>query len=202
MVQQERAGVSISNGDDVVVSYQTSNIRPDISPKWEEDERISNKRFSGKNGISGFNDIGLRRSQTSSGYKRTLRKSTEYKKVLSYLYTATLGRIYNIKEDTEYTLVVDASRYLEIVKGDIETLKEQKKAKNKAEIINKHKEEYRKSVQKKIEEAKGLIDSQITPEIDNISTQIDSKIDLLINETIELKEKAEEEKKLLWKRRD
>ncbi|GIY18031.1 uncharacterized protein CEXT_427201 [Caerostris extrusa] len=128
-------------------------------------------------------------------------KSIEYKKVLSYLYTATLGRIYSIKEDTEFSLVVDISRYLEIVKGDIETLKEQKKAKKKAEIINKHQEEYRKSVQKKIEEAKSLIDSQITPEIDNISIKIDSKIDLLINETIELKEKAEEEKVALEKKR-
>ncbi|GFS38774.1 uncharacterized protein NPIL_616951 [Nephila pilipes] len=123
--------------------------------------------------------------------------SVQYKKTLGYLYTAILSRIFNLKDHSEFNLIVDIKGYLEIVKGDIETLKDMQKDRNKADIIKKYNENYKNNVDNKIEEARNFIKNQISPEIKNINNDIDNNIDLLIAETIEMQNKAKEEKEEL-----
>ncbi|GFT48415.1 uncharacterized protein NPIL_178081 [Nephila pilipes] len=123
--------------------------------------------------------------------------SVQYKKVLSNLYTATLGRIYNLKENSESSLVVDINGYLDLVRKDMETLGELQRMSDKVDIISKSKENYKSSVDRKIEEAKRLIINQIIPEINNVDDKIDYDIDLLITETLELQKTVEQEKEAL-----
>ncbi|XP_055924347.1 uncharacterized protein LOC129956469 [Argiope bruennichi] len=127
--------------------------------------------------------------------------SREHKKVLNYLYTTTLGRMCNLREEPETNLVVNIGGYLDLVKKDIEVLKELQNQSNKANIINKYKENYKTSVDKNIDEAKAFIQKQITPEIGNIGKEIDNKVDLLLKEIMKLQEKAEEEKETLIQKR-
>ncbi|GIY00534.1 uncharacterized protein CEXT_769461 [Caerostris extrusa] len=128
--------------------------------------------------------------------------SLQYKKVLNYLYTTVLGRIYNLKEDTSSNLIINIGAYLDLVKKDVDKLKDLQNSAYKAEIINRYKANYKSGVDKKIEEAKSLIQKQITPEIDNISNQIDGKINTLIKETIELQKRAEQEREALIRKKE
>ncbi|GBN27200.1 hypothetical protein AVEN_46587-1 [Araneus ventricosus] len=142
-------------------------------------------------------------SRISEYSKRSVgdEKSNQHKKVLNFLYTATLGKIYNLKDDSESNLIVNIGGYLGIIKKEIETLRDLQRANNKAEIINKYQERFKDNLDKKIEEAKSIIEKQITPEMGDINKDMDNKIDLLIAETIELQKKAEEEKETLIKKK-
>ncbi|KAF8789863.1 hypothetical protein HNY73_007772 [Argiope bruennichi] len=114
-----------------------------------------------------------------SEYSKNLKdeeKSSEHKKVLNYLYTATLGRIYNLKDDSESNLIVNIAGYLDIVKREIETLKDIQKVEIKAEIIRKYQERYKDNLDRKIEEAKHIVEKLITPEMANISKDITTKL--------------------------
>ncbi|KAF8789791.1 hypothetical protein HNY73_007704 [Argiope bruennichi] len=128
-------------------------------------------------------------------------KSSQYKKVLNFLYTATLGRIFNLEDDSDSNLIINIGGYLDIVKREIKTLRDLQKEHNKAEIISKYQERYKDNLDRKIEEAKNIIEKMITPEMGNISKDMDGKIDLLVDETIELKKKAEKEKEALIKKK-
>ncbi|GIX77731.1 hypothetical protein CDAR_303391 [Caerostris darwini] len=119
----------------------------------------------------------------------------QYKKVLHFLYTAALCRIHNLKDKPETNLMIDITRFLYLVKSNIQTLQDLRNANNKANIIKKHNDVFRSQVDGKIEEAKCFIEKQIVPEIDNINQEIDHKIDLLLKETLKLKNKLSKRKK-------
>ncbi|KAF8789449.1 hypothetical protein HNY73_007386 [Argiope bruennichi] len=123
--------------------------------------------------------------------------SGENKKVLSYLYTATLGRMYNLKDCGESELIINIREYLNLANENIKTLKDLQKMNNKVEVINKYKENYKKGIDKKIAEAKSFIKNQISPEIENIKMKIDSQLNSLIEETITLQKQAEKERNVL-----
>ncbi|GFS60639.1 uncharacterized protein TNIN_366101 [Trichonephila inaurata madagascariensis] len=128
-------------------------------------------------------------------------RSVQHKKVLNYLYTATLGKIYNLEGCLESSLITDIEKYLDLVIDDIQTLRNLQKLNNKADIIKRHTEIHRKNLDLRIEEANSFITEQIMPEIDNISFEIERKIDLLIKETIALQNQARREKEALIKKR-
>ncbi|GBN84605.1 hypothetical protein AVEN_232252-1 [Araneus ventricosus] len=123
--------------------------------------------------------------------------SNENKKVLNYLYTAILGRIYNLRENSERNLIIDIHGYLNLVKENIKALKDLQTTNNKVDVLNKYKENYKKSIDKKIEEAKSFIEKQISPEIENINTEINDRVNSLIEETIALQKQAEKERQEL-----
>ncbi|GBN24043.1 hypothetical protein AVEN_265363-1 [Araneus ventricosus] len=119
--------------------------------------------------------------------------SNENKKILNYLYTATLGRIYNLRENSESNLIIDIRGYLNLIKENIKSLKDLQMTNSKLDVINKFKENYRKGIDKKIEEAKSLIKKQVNPEIENINSKIDDEVNTLIEETITLQKQAEKD---------
>ncbi|GFQ91982.1 uncharacterized protein TNCT_143661 [Trichonephila clavata] len=144
----------------------------------------------------------LNRISEYAEHPKDAESSVQHKKTLGYLYTATLSRIFNLKDHSESNLIVDIKGFLEIVKRDIVTLKDLQKERNKAEIIRKHNENYKSNVDTKIEEAGSFVKHQILPEISNISTEIDKDIDSLVAETVELQKKAKEEKDALIKKKE
>ncbi|GFR13780.1 uncharacterized protein TNCT_72221 [Trichonephila clavata] len=128
-------------------------------------------------------------------------RSVQHKKVLNYLYTATLGRIYNLEGRLQFSLITDIEKYLNLVTDDIQTLKNLQKLNNKAVIVKKHTEIHKRNLDLRIEEANNFITEQIMPEIDNISFEIESKVDLLVKETIALQNQVLREKEALIKKR-
>lgn len=139
----------------------------------------------------------LNRTSEYAQHPKDFENITSYKKVLSYLYTATLSRIATLKMSSESNSIIDLDNYLKQVKQNINALNNLQEKINKVNVINQHKENYKVSVDTKIREAEHLIVTQVTPAIDNISTQIEHKIDLLIDETIALKKQARVEKEQL-----
>ncbi|CAL1285800.1 unnamed protein product [Larinioides sclopetarius] len=118
---------------------------------------------------------------------------SENKKVLNYLYTATLGRIYNLRENSGTSLIIDIRKYLNLIKENIKILKDIETQNNKVEVINKYKENYKSGIDKKIEEAMSFIENQVNPEIEKINAKIDDQVNTLIEETIALQKEAEAE---------
>lgn len=123
--------------------------------------------------------------------------SEQYRKVLSYLYAATLTKIQNLEMDLDSSLIIDVNGYLDLVKEDISTLKNLEDEDSKVKLINKYKNEYRGRIDKKIQESKDLIQKDVLPEFDKIAKEINKKINNLIKEILELEKKAEEDKEKL-----
>ncbi|GFT70513.1 uncharacterized protein NPIL_152991 [Nephila pilipes] len=129
-------------------------------------------------------------------YAKSLKEnenSDKYLKVLKYLYTATQGQIYNLKDSPASDLIIDTLGYLDIIKDDILILKDLKNTNIKADMIKKFKDYYKRSIDDKIKEAETFIKEQLMPEMEHINIQIESEIDSLIDETVELKKQAKEE---------
>lgn len=145
----------------------------------------------------------LNRTSEYAQHPKHFEKSKEYKKVLGYLYTATLSRIFTLKTASEPNLIIDLENYLKLVKQNINSLTNLQEKISKVSVINQYKDAYKTNIDKKIEEAKYFITNQVAPEIDNINTQVADKIDLLINETITLQKQARKEKEqLVQKKRE
>ncbi|CAL1286293.1 unnamed protein product [Larinioides sclopetarius] len=119
--------------------------------------------------------------------------SDENKKVLVYLYTAILGRINNLRENSQQNLIIDMRAYLNMVEDNIKTLEDIRMSNNKVDVVNKYKDNYKSGIDAKIKEAVSLIEKQINPEIENISSNIDDQINILIEETITLQKQAEKD---------
>ncbi|GFY45511.1 uncharacterized protein TNIN_165361 [Trichonephila inaurata madagascariensis] len=128
--------------------------------------------------------------------------SYEYYKVLKFLVTATLSRIHSLKGSSESNLMIDIEGYLDIIKEDILSLKNIKNANVKADMIKKYTEKYKSSIEDKIKEAEGFIKEQLMPEMNLINSQIDSEINSLIDELIDLKGKSKEDIRTLVEKRE
>ncbi|XP_055924355.1 uncharacterized protein LOC129956479 [Argiope bruennichi] len=125
----------------------------------------------------------------------------ENKKVLNYLYTAALGRMYDLKEISESELIIDIYHYLNLVKENIKTLKDLQIMNIKVDAINKYKEYYKKGIDKKIEEAESFI-KKMNREIEKASLKIEDQVYILIEETFLLQKQAEKERKELKEKRE
>ncbi|CAL1269495.1 unnamed protein product [Larinioides sclopetarius] len=106
----------------------------------------------------------------------------EGKKVLTYIYTVTLGRLLNLRENSERILIIDIQAYLKMIEDNIKTLKDLQVINNKVEVINNYKENFKSGIDKKIDEAQSLIEKQINPEMEKI--RIDDQINSLIEERL------------------
>ncbi|CAK6587165.1 MAG: hypothetical protein IRF12RH_07155 [Rickettsia helvetica] len=137
----------------------------------------------------------LERISEYAKHPKDVGDSNEYKKVLSYLYTATLSKIYSLQDNSESNLIINITSYLNLVKENISELKDLQHAQNKKNIINKYKQDYKEAIDKKIAEARELISQDIRPEIENISTEIDTQIKSLIDDVTTLQNQNKKETK-------
>ena len=126
--------------------------------------------------------------------------SEQQRKVLSYLYTSILSQISSL-ETNESSLVIHVIDYLKIFSDDIKTLNDLKKEVNKLDLIMKYKNEFKKGIDKKIEEGNDLVQKEMLPELDKIGEEINKDLDELVKEVIELEKEAEEDREKLIKKR-
>lgn len=99
----------------------------------------------------------------------------------NYLYSAIYSKICAIKRNANRKAVVDLSAYLTIINNDIKALD---KLSDKV-TINRHQEEYKQSLDEKIQLANNMISNEIQPEIDRIFYTVDNQINELIIENME-----------------
>lgn len=117
-------------------------------------------------------------------------ETDQYKKVLSFLYTAILSKIYNLKHNSDASLIININEYFSFAISEIDKLKNLQEKSNTAAVINSYKSSYKVEIDKKINEALLLINNQITPELVDIEKQIDGKIASLISEIVDLRKEA------------
>lgn len=137
----------------------------------------------------------LQRVEAYSQSKSNEAESYEGKKVLAWLYTSALSKLEGLKSNHYTSLVIDIQKYFETSIHNINDLSDA----NKEAIINKHKDEYKKELDAKIEEATNLISKDITVEIDKIFTELDGTIDGLLEETLTRQNETEKDIKKLEK---
>ncbi|RIB00081.1 hypothetical protein C2G38_2150982 [Gigaspora rosea] len=124
------------------------------------------------------------------------RKNPEqYKKVLSYLRTCTFSKICYLKRELGSNLIIDINAYFETIEYDIKKLNDTKKQ----NAINYFNDQYNSTIKTNVQEAYGTIHEIIEPEMKNIGDKINEKMESLIDETKQLIEGAEENKKDLEK---
>ncbi|GBN91149.1 hypothetical protein AVEN_186955-1, partial [Araneus ventricosus] len=186
----------MNNRNDVRELYDTLGLMDEFQSLEEQFHKLSEQMD-----FSPFYLSLLERIHKFAESNKDGEASDEYRKVLSYMYTATLGRIYSLNETKESNLITNIRGYLKLVEENIKTLKDLQMTNGKAEVINKYKENYKKGIDNKIEEARTFIKKQLNPEIQNISVDIDGQVNSLIEETIALQKQAEKEKKELDKKK-
>lgn len=176
----------------------------DLANEFEHLEKnlhkvIKNDHFSSNDVVSFYNAL-LNRIREYAKSPNENENSIQYKKVLAYLYSTLLSKIYNLETNWDSSLIVDVNGFLDLEIEDIKILKhyqDLKEIDNKDKIIQKYKEEYKIKIDKKIEEGKKLVESEIIPELDNIKEQIDKQIVALVKLVVDLEKEAKKEKKEL-----
>lgn len=106
--------------------------------------------------------------------------------LLNYLYTSAWGKYLTLRSK-EANLIIDIKEYLDL---SMETIRKVESSVRK-EIITKYQQDYKKNIDAKIQEASGLINTDILPEIDKITSELDDTFESILKETVELRKKAQ-----------
>lgn len=114
------------------------------------------------------------------GEKHMETGTKEEKKVLAWLYTAALSKVYGLRNNRQGYLIIDVANYLDVVKNSVENYKNIEKR----QMINSHKNEYKEELDAKINEATEFIDKEVSPEFEIIYAKLDKVIEGLVEETI------------------
>lgn len=189
----------LDSNTDIKKSYDTLAL---VNELQELEKQAHSLRELDKQNLIYFYQSILDRAIECAKHLKKSDNSNQYRKVLGDLYTSALSKVYNLKVDSDPKLITDIEKYLDLIKTDIDDLKNLQQKSNKANVINKHTNNYKSAIDKRITEANGFIENQITPEIENINFQINREIELLIDEVIYLQEKAEKEKRELIQKKE
>jgi hypothetical protein len=122
--------------------------------------------------------------------------SAQYKKVLSYLYTAILGKILTLRQSSECSLVTNMDGYLDSTLEYVRKVEEI----NKLDAITRINNGYKDTINEKITSANDFISREILPEIETIGNETEATIDSLISELIEMRKNVRAEEKALMKK--
>lgn len=108
------------------------------------------------------------------------------RRILANLYTAGLSKICKIRSGTEQNLIVDIQSYLDVAIDYIRLIEKS----GKRVVLNRFKNEYKRSFEAKISDNNDIIAMGIMPEIQKLNVQIESAIDNLLQKIIEEKNSA------------
>jgi hypothetical protein len=139
----------------------------------------------------------LKRITQYAANRKLHENSTQNKKVLSYLYIATLSKIRALRQSSECILVTDMDGYLDVTLQHIRRIEEIRKLDAVARISK----NYKDKIDEKIISADDFINREVLPEIEVITKDTEGNIDSLLLEIIEKEKNAREEQKALGKKR-
>lgn len=141
----------------------------------------------------------LQRISSYAENPRPHESSEEYKKVLTYLYTATLSKTHALNETSSRNLVTNIEGYLDLTIEYIQEIKEI----NRLDAIDATNNDYKGKINEKITSANDFIMKEILPEIEVIGSLSERTVDELIAEVIEMQQSAKEgEKELREKQKE
>ncbi|XP_003424252.1 uncharacterized protein LOC100680511 [Nasonia vitripennis] len=126
------------------------------------------------------------------------RLTDDNKKVLGFLHTSVLSRIYSINNSAGNKLVLDLDAFLKERIREIKKLKELESVAS----VNDERKRYQNSLLEKINEAQNFVEEQITPELNNVLHGVDHQIELLVEETIALQNETQTAKDKIDKKRE
>lgn len=174
---------------------------------------LQSSTFKGSDGIFyPFYQSLLNRIYEFAERPESLENSYEYKRLLNFLYIATLSRKSNMKSRLETNLIINISEYLKKLKDEFLEFKDlykiessakeiKTKRKNIVEKINEYKNEYKKRILDRISEALKVVDL-IKSEFKNFTKEIDAKMDFYLTEIQTSKTNAEESGKKLKEQKE
>lgn len=119
-------------------------------------------------------------------YSQTIGGKPEVEKALNYLYTSVLSRLYALNSRSNHIAVVDILEDLKIIKNRMAKLQQ----KQRTSYINDYRDDYKRSLDSKIETATKLIDTMVVPKIDKTFKEVNQKIKDLLDETIAMESKT------------
>ncbi|XP_055298570.1 uncharacterized protein LOC129566553 [Sitodiplosis mosellana] len=145
----------------------------------DEFHGIENQYYSLRNRVSFTSDIQSILNRTTA-YANNGKLSNDDKTMLNYLHSAILSKLCSIRDGNAHQSILDLPQYLKLVTENIGKLEKIERQ----VIIQEHQNEFKQSLQTKIDSANNLIKNQITTEIDSIFSEIELDIHRLINESI------------------
>ncbi|XP_055853377.1 uncharacterized protein LOC129917079 [Episyrphus balteatus] len=113
--------------------------------------------------------------------------NTQQKKVLSYVYTAALTKVFTLKEKRQSKTVVNLPLYLSTIESNVKEIRENQQL----EIVQNYRNDYENNLRSKIQEANDFIENKIEPEINSLLEESDSKIKAIIDEIEEKRNSTE-----------
>lgn len=171
--------------------YDTFGLMNDL-------ESLENQYFQLRNKIDFEPHIEALINRISSHMNTTEEDSDQ--KVLKYLYTTTLTKLFEVKNRANHASIINLLDYMDVVQDHIMNLREI----NTKVIIDEYQNAYQNSLAIKIDRAAKYIEKQIIPEIKNIFLELDEYIIKLVEQTVmkklrtgqAIKEAYDEKKKL------
>lgn len=114
-----------------------------------------------------------------AAHSHSLNGQLAEQKALNYLYTAILSRLFAIQSHSNQIGVVNLLEYIKVVEKQMTKLQQVKRT----VYINEYRDEFKSSLDSKIESGSKLIQNTIIPRIDRLFTKTDEKIRELLDET-------------------
>lgn len=113
-------------------------------------------------------------------------ESIQNQKVLRYLYTATLNKLYGMKNKQNHGSIINLLDYMDVVQDHIHRLREA----DAKILIDEYQNAYQNLLESKIDRAGRYIEKQIVPEITAIFGELDQYIKKLVDQTVNKKQKT------------
>lgn len=123
---------------------------------------------------------------------KTMANNTEERKALSHLFAAVSSRLFAIKRHEDDVAVVDLLVHMDGIKKKLTKLL----AMQKTKYIEEYRDEFKQTLDNKIETAAKLINTVVAPAINKTYSDVDHRIKQLLNETFE---KERVTKEYIWK---
>lgn len=112
----------------------------------------------------------------------TIKINNELKKVLNYLYTSVLSRLSDIEYKIGQNTVYDLNTYFNIMNRDIQELAQI----TTQQIIQNNQKDFKTALDEKIQSAKNLIVTEISPEFEKIFSELDEDIDIVLSKLVSM----------------
>lgn len=115
--------------------------------------------------------------------KRSTDLQVNERRTLANLYTAGLSKICKLRSGTEQSLIIDIESYLDVAMDHIRLVEKT----GKQVAIKQFQNEYRRNLEMKMNDTRGIIVMDIVPEIEKIYIEIDTVFENLLDEVLEAK---------------
>lgn len=119
-------------------------------------------------------------------YAITHDESIQNQKVLRFLYTATLNKLYGMKNKQNHGSIINLLDYMDVIQDHIHRLREA----DAKILIDEYQNAYQNVLESKIDRASRYIEKQIVPEIRAIFGELDQYIKKLVEQTVHKKQKT------------